>query len=405
MKVYIITCESFPNGMAATSRIKCYASGLINSGIACKVIIAKRTEVYGKPPKNIVGQGTEDGIDFEYIGGSPLRASNIVVRKLSDYIDFIRTYRKILKEVNEGDVVLTYMREHPFCKYIIRAAHKVHAKVVRDLCEYPFGTGDETERIKKKRERYLMDVFPKYDGYIAISQSLYELANKYKSGSGKIVKIPIMIRNGQSSKNSHEGDIPRTFIPAGIPYIFHSGTLYEQKDGILGAVEAFAIAKKKIKEPLKYVLTGNIESSPVREELKSIIQKYSVRDDVVFVGYLTMKELESLQQNCMMMIINKNDNQQNRYCFATKLGEYLLTGKPVVTTTVGEVKFYLKDGENAYLISPGDTEALAERVEYIFTHSQESQSVGANGKKIAQENFSSDVQGIRLRDFLKSLYL
>ena len=33
MKVYIVTTEPFPNGLAATGRIKCYAKALISEGV------------------------------------------------------------------------------------------------------------------------------------------------------------------------------------------------------------------------------------------------------------------------------------------------------------------------------------------------------------------------------------
>ena len=48
MKVYIITKEPFPNGMAAVKRIVCYAKAWISQGIECEVLIYTRTEVYGK---------------------------------------------------------------------------------------------------------------------------------------------------------------------------------------------------------------------------------------------------------------------------------------------------------------------------------------------------------------------
>ena len=62
------------------------------------------------------------------------------------------------------------------------------------------------------------------------------------------------------------------------------------------------------------------------------------------------------------MIINKRPNLQNRYCFATKLGEYLLTGKPVIISDVGEAKNYLKDGESAYIVDSGQPNLIAKKI-------------------------------------------
>lgn len=45
MKVYIVTTEPFPNGLAATGRIKCYAKALISEGVDVEVVNFHRTEV------------------------------------------------------------------------------------------------------------------------------------------------------------------------------------------------------------------------------------------------------------------------------------------------------------------------------------------------------------------------
>ena len=47
MKIYIVTGEPFPNGMAATNRIKCYAKAIHEGGLECEVVVYRRTEVYG----------------------------------------------------------------------------------------------------------------------------------------------------------------------------------------------------------------------------------------------------------------------------------------------------------------------------------------------------------------------
>ena len=57
MKVFLITKEPFPNGMAATNRITCYAKGLISAGIECQVIVATRTEIHGQPSNNLLPSG------------------------------------------------------------------------------------------------------------------------------------------------------------------------------------------------------------------------------------------------------------------------------------------------------------------------------------------------------------
>lgn len=393
MKVFLITKEAFPNGMAASKRISCYAKGLISAGIECEVIIATRTEIYGKPPKNKIPHGEF----YRYIGNKTERESTIITRKFNDYLNIFKTLKYIVKNSTSEDVILNYLREDSLNGLIIKAAKKTGAKVVRDLCEYPYGTGKESKKNKRMRAYFLKNIFPKFDGFICISQPLINLAIKYKSQNAKVIKVPIMI--DQERINTEE------FIssPIVVPYIFHSGTLYEQKDGILGAIEAFAIASQKIEFPIKYVLTGNLSKSPDRLKIENIIKKYDLQDKVVFTGFLETKDLVAYQDGCSMMIINKLDNQQNRYCFATKLGDYLLSEKPVITTNVGESSNYLVDDESAFIVEPGDCQLLANKIEQVFLDFDKSRLVAQKGRQIALSNFSYHIQGIKIASFFKSL--
>jgi glycosyltransferase involved in cell wall biosynthesis len=392
MKVFLITKEPFPNGMAATNRIACYAKGLISAGIECQVIVATRTEIHGQPTKNLLPSGE----NFTYIGDKTERASNVLIRKFFDYVDIANTLNYLVKNSTSDDIIFNYLREDSLNGLVIKAAKRTGAKVVRDLCEYPYGTGNESDKIKRKRDYFLKNIFPKFDGFICISQPLYDLAKNYKAPNAKLIKVPILV-------DYDGGEYAESISPLATPYIFHSGTLYEQKDGILGAIEAFAIASQRLDFQIKYVLTGNLGKSPDRVKIEDIIIKYGIQDMIIFTGFLSGDDLKTYQNNCSLMIVNKLINLQNTYCFATKLGEYLLTGKPVITTNVGEAMVYLEDGESAYVVQPGDVQLLADKIVESFNNPVSSNRIGINGKHVAEMEFSYKKQGEKIKLFLKSL--
>ena len=136
MTIYIITKQSFPNGMAGTKRIICYAKAIISQGISCKVLIPTRTEIHGKKPKNIEGRGCFEGIDFEYIGGTPIRSSNVFIRKTNDILDKIRLKNYLIKNLKKDDIVFGFCSDVNIVNSIIKIAHNKKAKYVRkfDLC-------------------------------------------------------------------------------------------------------------------------------------------------------------------------------------------------------------------------------------------------------------------------------
>lgn len=396
MKVYIITKEPFPNGMAATNRIQCYAKAIISQGIECKVLIYTRTEVYGKKPKNIEGHGIIDGIPFQYIGGTSLRDPNILIRQFNDYTDKYKINKFLKTNLQEGDIVFGYNSCNAyFLNSIIQTTHKKKSLFVRDLCELPYGTSTETKSTIKKRKFTLNKHIPLCDGIIAISDSLVNLAKQYTSQM-RVIKIPIMVDFEQYCIE----DKSECIYP---PYIFHSGTLYEQKDGVLGMIEAFGKAINKIDQPIKFILTGNLEASPHSEKIRELITTYHLKDRLIFTGYLSSTELKSYLSQASLVIINKYRTQQNEYCFSTKLSEYLAASKPTIITNVGEAMNWLVDNKNAYIVEPERSDLLAMKIVEAFSDSFKRRNIARNGKELCKTNFDYKVYGPKIISFLNTI--
>lgn len=379
MKVYIVTQEGFPNGMAAASRIKCYAKAIINAGADVEVITYTRSEVFGKSPRNTNGNGIFQNIPFRYAGNTPLRSSNIFIRFFDDILDEYRTLLYLKKNMQSGDVILTYLREAKFDKKLFQFAKKYGYKIFRDLCEYPYAVNTITEETKKKANRYLKNRFSRYDGSICISESLLQLAKSYHP-SGQHFKVPILI---DDTKWRFDDVSP---IQRPYSYIFHSGALLQQKDGILDVLKAFADAIPSLPKKIKYLFTGYLDCSPDADQIKRIIEEKHLEDYVEFLGYLSDMEMKQYLLGATLFIVLKNDNLQNQFCFATKLGEYLLSGNPVITTNVGEPKYYLKDRVNAILINDNRQE-LTNAIIDLVCNPDEAKRIGKEGKACAENNF------------------
>jgi len=399
MKVIILTGEPFPNGMAATNRIKCYARAIKEGGLDCEIVVFRRTEVYGKKTDNTIGDGTFNDVPFHFIGGTPLRGRNVLIRQIQDFLDIRHTEKYLKKHLAQGDVLFFFMGDYvKLTLRFISIAQKKGAFCVRDLCELPYGTRAETEATIHLRHITIEKQFPQMDGIISISETLLNLAKKNTLPSCKHIKVPIMVDFNSFYLNDCSAD-------AGIPYIFHSGTLYEQKDGILGMIESFGKFIKKINYPVKFISTGNISKAPnyEREQIKRLIEHYDLADKVVFTGYVNDDTLKTLLKKASTVIINKYCTQQNLYCFSTKLGEYLAAAKPVIITDVGEATNWLTDKKDAYIVEPENTEALTNAIEYTFSHLEESKQIGKNGQETCHKCFDYHNWAQPLVEFMNQL--
>lgn len=396
MKVYIVTGEPFPNGMAATNRIKCYAWSLINQGLDVEVLIFRRTEGPGLMLGNTIGVGTFEGVPYKYIGKTSIRSKNPFVWRVVEKMDHLRTILYLRNHLRNNDIVLFYCGlQLELTLQIIKYTRKTGAKYVRDLCELPFGTGEETPKRVRQRNKTYTELLPKLDGVISISDALSELAMKYMPKE-KVLKIPILV-------DFEKYKLEDLSSESKVPFIFHSGTLYEQKDGVLGMLEAFGLAVKKLGKPLNFVLTGTKLKSPHAKEIDEIISKYQLQDKVIFTGYLSNEDLRSYLSKASLVIINKYETQQNKYCFSTKLGEYLAAAKPLVITNVGEAMNWLKNGKSAYIVSPHNIEALSSCIVEIINNPEKSKQVGLTGQQVCKESFDYRVWGKEMIDFFEKI--
>lgn len=391
MKVYIITKEPFPNGMAAVKRIVCYAKAWTSQNITCEILIYTRTEVYGKKPKNTRGNGIIEGIPFQYMKGSPLRESNVLIRRLNDYMDRQRLRKYLAEKLSVGDVVFAYNGCDFQLVEIINMVHSRGGYYVQELCELPFGTSEETPQKIKMRKVFEHRIFPKVDGVIAISDALVRYARCHCSTDTRIVKIPILV------------DFPKHEMidksdEAKIPYIFHSGTLFQQKDGFLDVLEAFAKVSNRLDFNVNFISTGNPKETRDEKEIVRIIAKYNIKDKVLFTGYLSDEELRGYLSKAAFVVINKLTTKQNQYCFSTKLGEYMAASKAVVTTNVGEAVNWLTNGKDAFIIEPNNVDLLAQTIELAFRNKEIRRKLGNNAHQTCKKYFSIEANSTILRN-------
>ena len=397
MKVAIVTNIPYPNGMAAANRISCYAEALLLGGAECEVIAYRRTERYGVTPKNTAGRGLAGNVPFRYVSGTPLRGSNAIKRKLGDLKDKTQLLRYVWRELHRGDALLLYIFSDPLYATLLCLLSRIREiKCTGDLCEIPYGTTTASMRNKMGRFIETRFLLPLLDGLIPISEELSVYASKYVSKRCRIQKIPILVdfEKYNLEERSHEADVP---------YIFHSGTLTEQKDGILGMVEAFGLAVAELSSPVKMVCTGRMEDAREAEQLRALINKYGLEDKIVFTGFLSNDELTDYLSKASIVIINKYRTEQNRYCFSTKLGEYMAAGKAIVITAVGEAMNWLEDGKDCLVVEPGDSSCLSAAVVRLFNESDLRIRISENAKYECRKFFDFRAWSDLFVSFYKSL--
>jgi glycosyltransferase involved in cell wall biosynthesis len=215
---------------------------------------------------------------------------------------------------------------------------------------------------------------------IVISTHLY---NKYsKLGVKEVVLIPI------TAKLNFDIEKAKFNNPLQIVY---AGT-FGDKDGVNYLIEGFNSFNKKYKDA-RLILLGKSEQQLIYKK------RYNNQSNIVFKGFVPDHEFYSLLKHSDILCMCRTGSDFANAGFPFKLGEYLATGNPVISTKVSDVENYLTCND-AYLIDPDSPQQICSAFEEIVKHPEEARKIGLNGLIKCKEHFSQGENGKLLYDLI-----
>lgn len=184
-------------------------------------------------------------------------------------------------------------------------------------------------------------------------------------------------------------------------YIAYCGTVTSNKDGVDDLIKAFSIVRKEHKDVKLYII-GSIPQQKEENEIFKLVNDLNIQDSVHFTGLISYQEMPQILKNAEILALARPNNIQAKYGFPTKLGEYLLTGNPVVVTSVGDIPLFLTDGENALISTPNNPTLFAERLNWALSHKDESVLLGQKGKSVAEIKFNYLTESRKILECIQS---
>jgi glycosyltransferase involved in cell wall biosynthesis len=119
-----------------------------------------------------------------------------------------------------------------------------------------------------------------------------------------------------------------------------------------------------------------------RKNLEILAKKLGL-NNVVFLGWVPRKELVNLYRNCDVYV-----HSSYAETIPATIREAMSVGRPIVTTNVGVIDEYLKDGENGFLINKRDEYEFAEAIAKLLSDEYLRYKIGLNNRRYALEKFS-----------------
>jgi len=292
------------------------------------------------------------GLDYRY--KYPIGKINWLkyIMKIGHIIELIEIHKvKVVIAYNYPAIALH--RLHLYCK-------KNDIKLVSDCTEWYVPVGDFIFRIIKGLDTYLRMrvVQPRLDGMIAISKFLFDF---YYPKQSNLILVPPLVDLSDSKwhVNVEKNDNKQLqFLYAGSPggktkdhlgMIISSLILLHEKKGRDFCLDIIGITKEQYNEIWC--------DHPINS---------SLNDKIKFHGKLSNGSVIKKLKKVDFSIFIREDNLVTRAGFPTKFVESISAGIPVLTNSSSNVKDYLEEGVNGFLLDISSTEILAESLDEVF---------------------------------------
>ena len=322
--------------------------------------------------------------------------------KSSDYTDIINFVYLWENRKTANKYINTYLSLHAFLKltkpeipvYVYSSLNCIHTlrkkngiRLYQEFTENPEVVGRKGGLFGD----YLFSLYKKsvskLEGLFVITPALKRYYVEKMGVSPNKIEIVNMIVDPERFKG-YDNVAPED-------YITYCGIVSINKDGVSNLINSFALIANKHQQ-YKLRIIGPYESEEIKSQIQTIVNNCGLEDRIEFTGSVSHAEMPRLLCSSKILALSRPDNSQSQYGFPTKLGEYLMTERPVVMTKVGNVEDYLTHQKDAILAEPDNVEDFAEKLEWVIDNYTEASEIGKRGKDTALRHFNPTIEAAKI---------
>jgi glycosyltransferase involved in cell wall biosynthesis len=146
--------------------------------------------------------------------------------------------------------------------------------------------------------------------------------------------------------------------------------------------------------PLRIAGSSGHDPRPPERDYPTLLRRLAQGQDVTFLGPVPDSALPNLYRRAAVLALPSVD----RTCYGRDvpvselLGlvalEAMASGTPVVASRIGGLAEVVVDGETGFLVPPGDTEALGDRLARLVSDRRLAARLGANARDLVVQRFT-----------------
>lgn len=367
MRVLFCGQSSYPSSKSATANRYRAIADIVHEG-GGEPIFINRHPVFN-------AQDDLTGLKYRCLWPSGIyRSKSFIIRNLKKLIALPCELLAILRVNRERKIsVINVYTQFFFDLLFYRlAASIVGAKCAVHLVELRSSISNRS-RLLRLNDWF----FERYCGvlcevYVAISRKTEEIfLSRCRTGIGCVVPpvFDFSSLSGQKGQSIHSGR-----------FLLYCASL-EYEEVAWFVIEAFLKGSSGYPDVnLVMVLSGKI-SSRIRSVISNPTNRVFIYSGVPYVDLL------GLYQNADALLIPLRDCPQDVARFPQKISEYLAAGRPILTTAVGEISFYFKNGVDAIVANSYDVSVYANCINSVISGRFDLDEIGRRGRALGEEKF------------------
>jgi glycosyltransferase involved in cell wall biosynthesis len=212
--------------------------------------------------------------------------------------------------------------------------------------------------------------------FILVSSSNIEEGIKYSIFNRErttLIRSGIEISKFKNPETGKEETKNNLGIPIDSPVVLMVSCLKPQK-APLDFVKTCFIVKQEIKN-VSFLLAGD---GILRQELENEIKKYGLEDSFHFLGW--RRDIPNLINASEVLVLTSLWEGLPRV-----IPQAMAASVPVVVTRVNGSPEAVKEGENGFLVTPGDIIGIAEKTVLLLKNPEKAKKMGQKGSFMVQE--------------------
>lgn len=392
-KIVFIQCSDFPYKISAANEKILLIAKVIKASGNDVCLLSKNCTGFGGGDEFQDQADVFEGIKYVRLAKIKKNKGFLVDRILCNILSLLNEMKILYRFKSSGARVylIISFSKIPAAIYYYLLSHLFSFTLIVNYMEWH--VEQKGIKVYNRLNAHFFDrCFPRYIvAALPISDFIYNRLSSINPNL-YLYKIPILVDYSKiSSILSLEDNVPYFLYCGSTGYI-------EIIEFIVSAFQKFHLNNKKV--TLRLVLSG--KDNKIVEISNYYSQKINSNKMKIFSN-IEYPKLIQMYKGALGLLIPLRPSIQDRARFPHKIGEYLASGRPIITNEWGEAKLYFKNLHNAFVLESYDIIQYSKAMQFIADNKEIADQVGQRGKETAKSVFDYVNFAKPVSDFLDKL--